>query len=110
MHGIFKFCKVYDNCSIPEFKNFYQVKFLSDPEFAHLTEEEIQFVNEICLKCSRPLFINERECPVCGSENLQPPHLIMGGKIGSSPDGGMEIYNYRCGSCARVLSSHIKLL
>jgi hypothetical protein len=110
MEKIFRYCKVYENCCILEFKKFYQDKFLSDPELDHLTRKEIQFVNEICVECSQPLFINKRECPACGSENLQPPYLITGGKFGPSPDGGIKIHNYRCGNCDRVLSSHLKLL
>lgn len=91
------------NCPSEDLRNLYEKKMSEGREFKLPEEDELKKLNDICSNCKEPLKIEEKKCPVCENEDLQPPKLIIGGKAGS-----IEVYNHRCERCDRVLYSHGK--
>lgn len=104
MENLFEHCEGWENCKNEDLKSLFEKKMIEGNKFNWPKEEELNKLNEICLKCNHPLKIEERKCSVCGNDALQTLKLIIGGKAGS-----IDIYNYRCESCDRVLYSHGEL-
>lgn len=99
-------CESWDerNCLSEDLRSLYEKKMSKGKKFELPDDDELEKLNEICKKCNHPLKIEEMKCPGCGNKDLQPPKIIISGKVA----GYREIYNYRCEPCDRVLYSHIK--
>lgn len=106
MKAIFEFCEDWEHCEKSrDLRDLFEKKIIERDKFKLPPEEELEILNEVCKQCKTPLLIEERKCPVCENEDLQPPKLIIGGEGGS-----IEVYNYRCEPCDRVLYSHGKFI
>lgn len=66
-----------------------------------LESSEIQDYNTICLECKYPLTIEEKNCPVCGNNDL----LL---RVTKGQCGVNLVYNYNCEECGRILYSYSK--
>ncbi len=91
-------------CPDTHLRKLHEKKFRKGNELKLLKEYELRKLNKICLTCKNPLRIKEKECPLCGKNDIQPSESISGGEL-ISP----EIYNYKCDKCDRFLYSYTKL-
>lgn len=62
--------------------------------------EELKSLDEICKECGRYLKIEEKNCPLCGDENIQ---FLTEHQVNAQP-----IYDYRCIKCRSKSFSYKK--
>jgi len=105
MNAIFEFCEAWENCENEALQSLFERKEIEGNNFNWPNKRELIKLNEICASCKHSLKIEEKKCPICGNENLNPPKIIISGET-----AGIKIYNYRCEHCDRVLYSHNKFI
>ena len=106
MKAIFEFCEDWEHCEkSDDLRDLFERKMIEGDKFKLPPEEKLKRLNELCSKCKEALKIEEKKCPVCGNEDLQPPKYFTGGEGGS-----IDVHNYRCEPCDRVLYSHGKFI
>jgi len=116
--AIFQICESWDNRNCPneDLRELHEKKMIEGKKFKMPEREELERLNEICSNCKNALPIDEKECPICGNENLQGSPLILFHEKQPQPipltsieSGGITQYLYRCENCKRLLYSHKEL-
>ena len=65
---------------------------------------ELERLNQICMNCEHAnLFIENRDCPICGSNNLEVP-LLKAISYGTKTPS-RTVYIYKCLGCHKTLYS-----
>jgi len=99
MKGIFTICKYWqgETCKDETLKNLHREKAIKGKSFKWPDKDELNRLNEICLKCENLFPIKEQKCPFCGNKDLQ--------LLGSSIVNTTTVYIYECAKCGNKLTS-----
>lgn len=98
--------RIYEECTLwkkeicpnKDLLNLHKLKASQPQQYSEMDESLLARINNACTECKFPLVIKNKECPVCGNNNLRSG-LIEGQK-------GLDlIFNYNCEECGRVLYS-----